>query len=133
MAHGGRLPELGSAENLRSRFFAVHDQFYGFHNDNDPVEIVNVRLTASAALTRIAKPSADRARSSQPKPREYRRVWFAGARPLKTPVYDRAELRPGQAIAGPAVIEQFDSTSVLYPGDRLSVDDVGNLFVKAHA
>jgi N-methylhydantoinase A len=133
MAHGGRLPELGSAENLRSRFFAVHDQFYGFHNDDDPVEIINVRLTASAALTRIAKPSSDRARSSQPKPREYRCVWFAGARPLKTPIYDRAELRPGQAIAGQAVIEQFDSTSVLYPGDRLSVDDAGNLFVKVHA
>ena len=53
-----RLPELGRAETLRSRFFAVHDQFYGFHNDADPVEIINVRLTASAAMTEIAQAQA---------------------------------------------------------------------------
>jgi N-methylhydantoinase A len=49
---------------------------------------------------------------------------------MKTPIYDRAELRSGQTIAGPAIVEQFDSTTVLYPGDRLKVDDVGNLLVQ---
>ena len=49
IAVGGKLPELSDAEKLRSRFFVVHDQFYGFHNETDPVEIINVRLTASAA------------------------------------------------------------------------------------
>ena len=49
---------------------------------------------------------------------------------MKTPIYDRADLRPGQTVTGPAIIEQFDSTSVLYPKDRLIVDDVMNLLVK---
>ncbi len=129
-AVAGKLPKLGRAEKLRSRFFAVHDQFYGFHNDADPVEIINVRLTASAVLTRIAQPQSARTKSSRPKPFGYRRVWFARAKPMKTPIYDRADLRPGQTISGSAIIEQFDSTTVLYPGDRLSVDDVGNLLVK---
>jgi N-methylhydantoinase A len=49
---------------------------------------------------------------------------------VTTPIYRRAELRPGQTIAGPAVVDQFDSTTVLYPGDRLSVDLSGNLLVR---
>jgi len=127
---GERLPKLGSAEKLRSRFFAVHDQFYGFHSDDDPVEIINVRLSASAALTRMAQHKSGKARSTRLEPVDERRVWFTPARALKTPVYDRAELRPGHAITGPAVIEQFDSTTVLYPGDRLRVDPIGNLLVE---
>jgi N-methylhydantoinase A len=60
----------------------------------------------------------------------YRPVWFSHTRPSKTPVHDRADLRPGHAIAGPAIIEQFDSTSILYPKDRLIVDDAMNLLVE---
>jgi N-methylhydantoinase A len=128
-ARGGKLPRLDRAEKLRSRFFAAHGQFYGFHNDSDPVEIINVRLTASAALTTLTLPKIARARTSPLKPFEYRRVWFTYARPTKTPVYDRAELGAGHTIAGPAIIEQLDSTTVLYPGDRASADGSGHLIV----
>jgi N-methylhydantoinase A len=38
-------------------------------------------------------------------------------------------LKPGHALTGPAVIEQFDSTSILYPRDALLVDEPGNLLV----
>jgi N-methylhydantoinase A len=128
-ALGGKLPRLDRAEKLRSRFFAVHDQFYGFHNDSDPVEIINVRLTASAALTTLKLPKIARSRTSPLKPFEYRRVWFTHARPTKTPVYDRAGLGAGHTIAGPAIIEQLDSTTVLYPGDRANADGSGHLLV----
>jgi N-methylhydantoinase A len=127
---GEKLPGLASAEKLRSRFFVVHDQFYGFHSDDDPVEIINVRLTASATLTRMSQRKSRKAGTKRPQPFEHRRVWFTGARPLKTAIYDRAELRPGQRIAGPAIVEQFDSTMVLYPEDRLRVDELGNLLVE---
>ncbi len=122
---------LGSddAKKLRSRFFVVHDQFYGFHNEADPVEIINVRLTASAALAKLSQPKKSKAKASRPKPLGSRPVWFSHSRPAKTPIYDRADLQPGHAVGGPAIIEQFDSTSVLYPKDRLVVDDVMNLLV----
>lgn len=126
----GKLPKIGSAKTLRSRFFAVHDRFYGFHNDADAIEIINVRLTASAALAKLGQQKRAKANSLRPKAFEYRPVWFTGARPVKTPIFNRAELRPGQMITGPAIIEQFDSTTVLYPNDRLHVDEVGNLLVK---
>jgi N-methylhydantoinase A len=59
-------------------------------------------------------------------------VWFSEARAVKTSIYDREALKPGDALTGPAVIEQFDSTSILYPGDALLVDEPGNLLVSVH-
>ena len=46
------------------------------------------------------------------------------------PIYDRATLCPGDVIAGPAVIEQLDSTTLLFPGDRARIDPYLNLDVE---
>ena len=127
---GGQLPSLASADKLRARFFRVHDQYYGFHNEADPVEIISARLTASAALTKLRPPGKTKAsRRSRPKPVDQRALWFSYARPARVAIYDRQHLQPGDVISGPAVIEQFDSTTLLYPGDRLRVDAARNLFV----
>jgi N-methylhydantoinase A len=68
-------------------------------------------------------------RRSRPEPVDQRAVWFAYSRPGRVAIYDRGRLQPGDVISGPAVIEQFDSTTVLCPGDRLRVDNAGNLVV----
>jgi N-methylhydantoinase A len=57
-------------------------------------------------------------------------VWFDADNAEDTPVYDRAALMPGDTIAGPAVIEQLDSTTLLFPGDRATVDAYLNLIVE---
>ena len=44
-------------------------------------------------------------------------------------MYDRAALRPGHALAGPVIVEQLDSTTILHPGDQLRVDDARNLII----
>jgi N-methylhydantoinase A len=44
-----------------------------------------------------------------------------------TPVFWRDDLPVGAALAGPAVVEQYDSTTLLHPGWRLVVDGTGNL------
>jgi N-methylhydantoinase A/oxoprolinase/acetone carboxylase beta subunit len=58
-----------------------------------------------------------------------RLVWFAYDTPLETPVYDRATLCSGDAIIGPALIEQLDATTLLFPRDRARVDPYLNLTV----
>jgi N-methylhydantoinase A len=59
-------------------------------------------------------------------PAARRRVWFdAGWH--ETPVYRREGLGVGAELAGPAIVEQLDSTTVIEPGDRLRVDALGNL------
>jgi len=59
-----------------------------------------------------------------------RAVYFDGAF-RGTPIYDRATLPPGFRLAGPAVIEEFGSTTVVFPGQQLDVDDHGILIVRA--
>ena len=67
VASHGKLPKIDSVENMRARFFAVHDRFYGFHSDVDPIEIINVRLIASAALAKLGRPKGLKANSMRPK------------------------------------------------------------------
>jgi len=52
------------------------------------------------------------------------------AGPTDTPIYDRAKLSAGQKVAGPAIIDQFDSTTVLHPGDELTVDSALNMLIQ---
>jgi N-methylhydantoinase A len=49
---------------------------------------------------------------------------------VEAAIYDRRALLPGHALQGPAVIEQLDATTLLFPADRLTVDDAKNLIVE---
>ena len=55
-------------------------------------------------------------------------VWFGGAQHA-TQIYDRAKLRPGMAFAGPAIVTEFDSTTVVLPGYSAEVDVNFNLLI----
>lgn len=123
----GSPDELGDAQHLRDLFHDAHAMTYGFANPEAPVESVNLRL---AAIGRSAgMPAAELPVQQTPVPFDRRPIWFNAERAVETPVYDRAILRPGHAIVGPAVIEQLDSTSLVYPGDCALVDDHLNLII----
>ena len=59
-----------------------------------------------------------------------RKVWFAPDAPLDTPIYRREHLAAGQEMKGPAVIEQMDTTTLVFPGDVVRVDDHLNLLIE---
>jgi N-methylhydantoinase A len=116
---------------VAARFHREHDRAYGYSAPSEPTELVNVRLTA---LGKIAKPrlrevgvgSGASARQGS------RAVYFAETGGFAdTPVYDRYGLGAGQVVAGPAVVEELDSTTVIHPGYRATVDRYGNLLVEA--
>ena len=121
------------ADDLRRRFFAAHDRSYGFHNPDDPVEIVNVRLTAVVRLQHADGPVAAGDATTTPEPFERRDVRFTADAAEATPVFDRAALTPGHRLQGPAIVDQLDTTTLLFPGDRLNVDAAGNLIVEIGA
>lgn len=124
----GALP---SAAELAQSFFLAHETNYGFHNPDDPVEIVNFRLTARAERPwPDERGEAAPERVAAPAPATKRPVFFAPDSPIETPIYDRAELVPGQVMTGPAVVEQLDATTLLFPGDRLRVDAAGSLSIE---
>ena len=92
----------------------------------EPVEVVSLRLT-SVGTDREAAAAHARARARTPSRRSAAPVYFAEAGGyVDCPIYDRYALRaPARRFAGPAVVEEFDSTTVVHPGYVLLVDDVG--------
>ena len=131
MLDGGPSPDSIAA--VRTRFFEVHEVAYGYHNPDDPVEVVNVRLTAFGRTRRGAAEAAAAGTTGAPPPDEIRPVWFDPHAPVDTPVFDRSRLRAGTEIAGPAIVEQLDATTVVHPGDRARVDGHANLDITLDA
>jgi len=126
----GAAPALPDAAELRRRFFAEHERSYGFHNPDAAVEIVNIRLTAHGRLRQPDAVAVAASGEGAPDPVETRDVWFDAEAVTPTPVYDRAALLPGHRLVGPAIVDQLDATTVVFPGDRLRVDGHGNLLVE---
>lgn len=124
---GSGLPPL---DELRAMFFKLHEVSYGYHNPDDPVEMVNLRLAARGQL-KFEEPGVGNSRSAGPAiATSQRTVWFSPEMPVEAKVYERAQLKPGQVIQGPAVIEQHDTTTLIFPGDTGLVDNAMNLFIQ---
>lgn len=103
----------------------AHARAYGFAKPDDPVEIINARLAAFVDLDRprwLPQPlrEADAAAAA------HRTAWFDG-RPVGARVFRRRDFEAGHRCAGPAIIEEHGATTVLGPGDTLTVDQWGNL------
>jgi len=118
-----------SLESLKESFHRIHERLYGYHLAGEEMEIVYLRL---AALGRVSKPEFFKADLSG----EDARRAFKETRPVymdyawvDTAVYDRALLAPGNVIQGPAIIEQFDSTTLVKSGQTARVDEYMNLMI----
>jgi N-methylhydantoinase A len=125
--------ELGPEEagRMAEAFHREHERAYGHCAPKEPVEWVSLRLTA---LGRIAKPRLREwpAGGSDPSAarKEVRPVYFAETGGFTDcPIYDRYRLRAGAVVAGPAVVEELDSTTVIHPGYHAQVDRFGNLLL----
>ena len=118
-------------DGIKSRFDAVHQTRYGFSVAQEKAEIVSLR---SAIVGEMRKPPFEHIAQGGPQPqpeafRDTRPVYFAGAGYLDTPTYQRSALRADNRIAGPALIEEHASTTVMHPGDKLEVDAYGDLII----
>lgn len=128
----GNEASLPEGRELQDRFFAEHKAKYGHFDPNASVEIINVRLRARIQFGKV-RPSGDSGQAPSEAPPLGGLVWFGSDRPVETPVVDRASLGPGTALAGPAVITQFDSTTVIPPGATAHIDEAGNLIMELSA
>jgi 5-oxoprolinase (ATP-hydrolysing) len=119
----------GTAAALRRRFDAEYARLYGVALDGYPVQALNWRVLvdAPAASVRIRIPA--RGDSGGPLPRRRAIYLPDGARFADVPVYSRYELTAGAAIDGPAVVEEAEATTLLWTGDRLTVDAGQNLVI----
>ncbi len=121
---------------VRENFHRAHEELYGYRSPERTLEFVTYRVKATRAIAKhdLARvPPIQRAGALAPSAR--RRVYFdatdgAGGGYVDCPVFDRAQMIEGDAVDGPAIVEQMDTTTVIPPGFNARVDAALNLFMK---
>jgi N-methylhydantoinase A len=134
-APDGEIDE-GWVAATAAAFHDVHGRTYSQRFEDKPVHLVNIRVTGVGAVPHIvigeievggedagaAIKATTRALFWREEPSAPE--WF------ETPVYDRALLRAGNRISGPAIVEQFDSTTVIGINQQATVDAVGHIIME---
>ncbi|MDE0049292.1 MAG: hydantoinase/oxoprolinase family protein, partial [Rhodospirillales bacterium] len=120
--------ERTTRDTLLDAFHAAHERAYTFRLADTPVELVTFRLTATADVARpeLTPWSAD-GRSAEAAARGGRTVDFGEDGRHETRIYDRDLLPPGFAADGPVIVEEPSSTTLVCPGQRVRVDELGFL------
>ena len=114
---------------LIDAFHAAHMRTFGYNYAGEQkIELVNLCVSAFGLIERPRMLKLDL--DGQPTRRSVRPVYFDGAF-RDTPVYDRAVLPGGFQLDGPAVVEEFGSTTVVFPDQQLEVDPHGILIVRS--
>lgn len=107
-------------------FHALHQQRFAHSDEAAAVEVVNVRATAVVAGA--GEPVRPTFGSEAPTPTSTP-VWFGDSQ-LDAATYQRDTLVPGMQIEGPALIHQLDTTTLVLPSWRATVDEDGNLILE---
>jgi N-methylhydantoinase A len=128
---------------LAGQFRELHLRIYGHANPDQEVEVVNLRLSAFGALpTGTAASGAVLGQPTSGLDREVTRaaasalVGHADARlpgtstARRLPVYRRDLIEAGQAAHGPAIVHQLDSTTIVLPGQRARMDELGSMWLE---
>jgi N-methylhydantoinase A/oxoprolinase/acetone carboxylase beta subunit len=129
----GRLDSAGVAR-IVEQFEEAHEREYFYRFEDTPVQIVHLRSYAIGVMPKLELTAIESGgeQVSDAAVVDRRTVLFAiggKARASETPFYDRTQLLAGNVIAGPAVIEQLDSTTVLPPGSTASVSPDGTIVI----
>ena len=114
--------------SIEAAFHAEHKRTYGHSSEGDPVDLINIRVVASAA-PEGKDGFAERLKDAQVlKPAQGRRNAYFDGRIMDTPVVSRAALR--KRMQGPLIVEEFDATCVVPPGASAGLDAHGNIVIE---
>lgn len=108
----------------RERFDAAHEERYGFQDPVASMEVVVARLVATVPHQEVPQPTWHTGGAVEPG--EHRPVYIEGAW-WETPIFERAGIPAGAVIKGPAVLNQFDSTTYIRPDQEARCDEYGFL------
>lgn len=122
------IAKRGDLTSVFEKFHSTHERLYGvrFHV---PVELVALRVIATGATLPVEESAGAAASGTDTGALiETRRSYFKGQW-VDTPNYDRSKLAVGERVSGPAIIRQYDTTTVLLPDHYAEVDPHGNLLI----
>ena len=119
-------------KTVKNAFDMLHNKVYGQNAPNEDPQIVTFRLQSEIGTPRLELPDLPRTdgRTARAK-KGQRRLYDAAQRKFEdVTVWDRAQLLAGDRFDGPAVIEQFDSTTIALAGQSVTVDAKGTLLIE---
>jgi N-methylhydantoinase A len=121
----------GASDAVRERFHQLHESIYGLRFANEPVEIVNLRVSVIGKLKTLRMHEAvDKRRPASDSIKDHRDAYFFDCEGfLSSPVYDWARLSVGVVVEGPAIIEQENSTIVVPPRYLAKLDAYHNIII----
>jgi N-methylhydantoinase A len=116
-------------DGLDERFDALHERLYGFRMHDTLSEIVNLRAVGAGAVPKpelpVGKAGGEDAAGAVT---DEHAITFKGEQ-VPTKIYDRAKLEPGMRFDGPAIVTEFDSTTVVLPGYGAEIDVNYNILI----
>lgn len=117
-----RVTELNVKKTIQD-FHEMHEQLYSFKRPEAPVEVLNVRADIVGVRETVKYKSLPfSGEDPSPAHKDTRRVYFEGTDYVNTEIYDGTRMMPGNLLTGPAIIEEPDSTIVIYPGQEAMLD-----------
>ncbi|MGH8908430.1 MAG: hydantoinase/oxoprolinase family protein [Egibacteraceae bacterium] len=123
-----RLP-AGPGTDLAATLAEAHRTAYGYALPGEPVQVVTIRVTAEGRPVLPSGVHGLEWDQGPARPDRERRI-DARRGPVTARALDRASLSPGDRVAGPALVEQPDSTTLLASGEQAEVDAAGNLVIR---
>ncbi len=119
---GGEVTAESLAQ-LLAAFETHYEATYGYRIPDEIIELVQFNVTVFGDTAKPALPVLPEGPPAEPA--GTRQVWFSSEGPVECPVYAREDLSPADRITGPAIIEELDSTTVVHPGQLLTVSPHG--------
>jgi N-methylhydantoinase A len=126
---GGAL-KADDISRIITNFNVEHERQFGHSKADEPVELVALRTTI---LGKIRRPKFKKSQKGnmQKSLKGHRMVYFEKFKDfISCSIYDREQLEVGHGIEGPAIIEEYDSTTVIYPEQSANLDSLGNIIIK---
>ncbi|MEZ5100088.1 MAG: hydantoinase/oxoprolinase family protein [Thermoleophilia bacterium] len=123
------------ADKLRSDFHDAHEREYTRRFEESDIEIPNVRVRGIGLMPELKSPEVEHGGETPDAAalRHEGQCWFrvdGELRQVATKYYDRAQLKAGNRIAGPAIVNQYDTTTVIPPGVGAHIDRYGNIIIE---
>jgi N-methylhydantoinase A len=122
------IADDASMDEIERRFHDLHEQLYTYRLTS-PIEFVNFRVTGFGAVRKPELPRISEGYGASAALKGAREVDFDELGRHEAQIYERARLGAGGELEGPAVVEEPAASTVVFPGQRLRVDDYGNLIV----
>jgi N-methylhydantoinase A len=122
------LRTLTNFSAIRARFDQLHQEHYGHSAPKEPVMMVNLRLSALARFENKLPPVS--AFPTEGRGERGQRPVIFDTDSVQTPIYLRSGFSPGDRLDGPIAIEEMGATILVYPGDKLQVNEFGHLVIE---